>query len=245
MRAWQAPAHGVRHARRWAATMVVLLVAVVTGGLIATVAVVTAVAEVDAEAGVAPFPGHAGRSAGIPSGSLPRPVPVEPPIAVVPRGEPIRILIPSIDVDADLVPLGLRSDGAMEVPDFGLAGWYSRGPRPGHPGPAVIAAHVDSYAGPDVFFRLRELVADDQVHIIYDSGDRVTFVVTWSERTPKEALPVASMWPTTNERLLALITCGGTFDRNARSYRDNVVVYTTPQDLTSATRTPEGASGMR
>jgi hypothetical protein len=240
MRAWQAPAHGVRHARRWAATMVVLLVAVVTGGVIATVTVATAFEGVDAAAGVAALPG----------GSLLPPVPAEPPsvaapLPAVPLGEPIRVLIPSIDVDADLVPLGLRSDRAMEVPDFGLAGWYARGPRPGHPGPAVLAAHVDSRAGPDVFFRLRELVAGDRVHVIYDSGDRVTFVVTWSERTPKEALPIASMWPTTNERLLALITCGGTFDQNARSYRDNVVVYTMPLDLAGAAGTAEGPSGMR
>jgi len=250
MRAWQAPAHGVRHARRWAATMAVLLVAVMTGGLIAMVTLVTAVAGVDAEAVGAALPGHTGPSAGVFGRALLPSVPAEPPsgpapLPAAPRGEPIRVLIPSIDVDADLVPLGLRSDRAMEVPDFGLAGWYSRGPRPGHPGPAVLAAHVDSRAGPDVFFRLRELVAGDHVHVIFDSGDHVTFVVTWSERTPKEALPVASMWSTTDARLLALITCGGTFDETARSYRDNVVVYTTPLDLASALGTAEGTSGLR
>jgi len=245
MRAWQSPAHGVRHARRWAATMVVLLVAVLTGGLIATVVVVTAVAGVDADAGVAAIPERTGTSAAVPGGSLLAPVPPEAPIGsaalpAVPRGEPIRVLIPAIDVDADLVPLGLRSDRAMEVPDFGLAGWYAQGPKPGHPGPAVIVAHVDSRAGPDVFFRLRELVAGDRVHVVYDSGDRRTFVVTWSERTPKDALPVASIWPTTSDRLLALITCGGTFDQSARSYEDNVVVYTTPLDLSGPDGTAEG-----
>ncbi len=48
-----------------------------------------------------------------------------------------------------------------------------------------------------------------------------------SEQTPKDALPVDTIWPVTNDRLLALITCGGDFDRSVRHYRDNIVVYTT------------------
>jgi sortase (surface protein transpeptidase) len=145
-----------------------------------------------------------------------------------PRGEPVRVLIPVIDVDVDLVRVGLRADGAMQVPDFGLAGWYTEGPKPGHTGPAAIVAHVDSWVGPDVFFELRDLVAGDRVHVVYDSGDRVTFVVDSSEQTPKDELPVDSIWPDTNERRLTLITCGGEFDRSVRHYRDNVIVYASP-----------------
>ena len=137
-------------------------------------------------------------------------------------------MIPAIAVDVRLVRLGLRPDRAMEVPDFGLAGWYAEGPMPGHPGPAVIAAHVDSHTGPDVFINLHRLVAGDLGHVLYDSGDRATFAVSWSERTPKDALPVASIWPVTRERLLTVITCGGSFDPSRRQYRDNVIVYALP-----------------
>jgi LPXTG-site transpeptidase (sortase) family protein len=158
----------------------------------------------------------------------PEPEPEPEPEPAVPEGEPLRVTIPAIDVDADLVELGLEPDGAMEVPDFGLAGWYAEGPRPGHPGPAAIAAHVDSRAGPDVFYRLRELEEGDEVHVRYDSGDEVTFVVESSERLPKDELPGDQIWPVTNERLLTLITCGGEFDRDVRHYRDNIIVYTTP-----------------
>jgi sortase (surface protein transpeptidase) len=150
----------------------------------------------------------------------------EPEVVPVPDGTPVRVLVPSIDVDADLVGVGLEPDGAMAVPDFGLAGWYTEGPPPGHPGPAAIAAHVDSRAGPDVFYRLREVQEGDEVTVVYDSGDEVTFVVTGSEQTDKDELPGDRIWPVTSERLLALITCGGDFDRSVRSYRDNIVVYT-------------------
>jgi sortase (surface protein transpeptidase) len=242
--AWQAPAFGVRHARQRAASLVVLVVAALTIGLIAVVTAVAAAVpesvphDEDAAQRSRPVATVPSRSPAAPSGQHAAP-------SAVPRGEPTRVLIPAIEVDAALVPLGLRPDRAMEVPAFGLAGWYARGPRPGHPGPAVLAAHVDSRVGPDVFFRLRDLVVGDLVHVIYDSGDRVTFVVTWSEQTPKEALPVASIWPLTGDRLLALITCGGTFDRDARSYRDNVVVYTTPLGLVAPGGTVAGSSGTR
>ena len=146
---------------------------------------------------------------------------------VDPRGEPTRVVIPAIDVDVELVRLGLEADGSMQVPDFGLAGWYTEGPEPGRAGPAVIAAHVDSRAGPDVFYRLGDLTVGDEIQVFYDSGDDVTFRVDSSEQTPKDELPVSTIWPATNDRLLTLITCGGEFDRTVRHYDDNVIVYTT------------------
>ncbi len=140
-------------------------------------------------------------------------------------GDPLRITIPAIDVDAALVPVGLKDDGAMQTPDFGLAAWYSPGPRPGEPGPAVVVAHVDSKAnGPDVFFRLRELAAGDEVVVHYRTKT-VTFVVTGKEQAPKTALPAHRIWNGATTPVLRLITCGGAFDRAARSYLDNVIVY--------------------
>jgi hypothetical protein len=162
--------------------------------------------------------------------SVTRPRPDEPaaPVAPLPQGAPANVRIPALGVDAALVPLGLEADGSMQMPDFGLAGWYAEGPRPGHPGPAVVAAHVDSWAGPDVFYRLRELSPGDEVVVSYDTGDEAVFEVVSSERLPKEELPGDRIWPVTADPLLTLITCGGDFDRSIRSYRDNVIVYTRP-----------------
>jgi sortase (surface protein transpeptidase) len=139
--------------------------------------------------------------------------------------KPVRVVIPAIDVDADLVALGLNDDGSMEVPDFGLAGWYEPGPRPGEPGPAVIAAHVDSVRGPDVFFRLRDLAMGDKVTVEYADGSDTTFVVKNSEQQLKEDLPVERIWNPTDHPVLRLITCGGEFDASARSYLSNLIVY--------------------
>lgn len=144
------------------------------------------------------------------------------------RGLPTRITIPAIDVDATLVGVGLLPDGALRIPDFGLAGWYDEGPLPGEPGPAVVVAHVDSKAnGPDVFYRLRELGPGDEVTVHYTHG-RSAFVVTGKEQAAKTELPVERIWNDTDEPVLRLITCGGAFDGSARSYVDNVIVYANP-----------------
>jgi Sortase domain len=140
---------------------------------------------------------------------------------------PVTVEIPAIRVDAELVGLGLARDGAMEVPDFGLAGWYTEGPPPGAPGPAVIAAHVDSRDGPDVFYELYRLQPGDAVDVHRADGSTASFVVVTIEQHPKDELPVDRIWAASTGAELTLITCGGVFDRAAGHYADNVIVYTT------------------
>jgi hypothetical protein len=179
-----------------------------------------------------PEPGAAPRIAQDPHDDIqPRPVAIpaiDREASGYPQGDPVRVIVPAIGVDARLVRLGLNPDRSMEVPDFGLAGWYAEGPKPGHPGPAVIAAHVNSRAGPDVFYRLRELQPGHEVRVVFDSGDEVTFVVDSREQVPKDHLPADRIWPVTNDRMLTLITCGGEFDTAVRRHRDNVIVYSSP-----------------
>ncbi len=140
-------------------------------------------------------------------------------------GAPLRVTIPAIGVDADLVGVGLKPDGAMQTPEFGHAAWYQPGPRPGDAGPAVLVAHVDSKAnGPDVFYRLRDLAPGDEVTVHYRDTTK-TFAVTGKEQTAKTALPADRIWNATTAPVLRLITCGGAFDRTARSYLDNIIVY--------------------
>lgn len=148
-----------------------------------------------------------------------------PPPALAAVADPAAVTIPAIGVDAALVGLGLQPDGAMQVPDFGLAGWYAQGPLPGAPGPAVLVGHVDSKSGPDVFYRLRELVAGDQVIVRDAAGAEHAFTVQRVDQVDKDALPVDEIWNATAEPVLRLITCGGSFDRASGHYRDNVIVY--------------------
>jgi sortase (surface protein transpeptidase) len=138
---------------------------------------------------------------------------------------PVRIRIPAIGVSAAVVRLGLNRDGTLQVPaDFGVTGWFTGGPAPGETGPAVIAGHIDSRRGPAVFYRLHALRPGDLVAVERTDGTTVQFAVQDTAQYPKRAFPTEAVFGPSPDPLLRLITCGGTFDRSRRSYRDNVVV---------------------
>jgi hypothetical protein len=139
---------------------------------------------------------------------------------------PVEVRIPAIDVRARVIDLGLNSDGTLEVPEsFDEAGWWTGGAEPGADGPAVVVGHVDSRAGPGVFYRLREVVTGDRIELQGKRGRVVRFTVDRVERHPKNDFPTAAVYGATTQPTLRLITCGGAFDRSARSYVDNVIVY--------------------
>ena len=147
-----------------------------------------------------------------------------PPI-VHPVNDPARIVIPAIEVDAPVVPVGLLPDGDMETPKTGYVGWYSLGPAPGELGPAVMLAHVDSRRNPDVFYRLKELSFGDEILVYGATGEPAVFVVESVEEELKIALPRDRIWSYNPEALIRLITCGGEWDRRTRHYLSNVIVY--------------------
>jgi sortase (surface protein transpeptidase) len=143
---------------------------------------------------------------------------------------PDRVIIPVIGVDASLIPLGLNSDGTVEVPSLDDpldAGWYHYGPAPGEIGPAVVLGHVDSRREAGVFYRLHDLRPGDTAEIGRSDGSRLAFVVTRIEQAPKTSFPTQSVYGDTPDPELRLVTCGGSFDRAHSSYRDNIIVFAT------------------
>lgn len=157
----------------------------------------------------------------------PPPVPVptfgaaDPPVA-----PPTRIEIPAIGAAGDLVALGLNPDGTLAVPPVttpGVPSWYKLGPRPGQIGPAVVAGHVDGGGQPGIFADLDQLAPGDPVLIDRADGTRVTFTVTGVEQYPKDQFPTGKVYGDSARPELKLITCGGSFDEAADSYRDNIV----------------------
>lgn len=167
-----------------------------------------------------------------PTAAGPTPTPAtEPaaptPITAVGNIRPLALRIPAIGVSVRLISLGLNPDGTVEVPtDYQQAGWFQHGPTPGDTGSAVVLGHVDSHEGPAVFFRLHTLRPGDQVEIVLTNNATVHFVVTHLATYPKEEFPGQDVYGSHGYSALQLVTCGGVFDTNLRSYRSNVVVYT-------------------
>lgn len=143
-----------------------------------------------------------------------------------PVSRPAALTIPAIGVQTSLVKLGLTATGALQVPpSTSVAGWYTGSPRPGAVGSAVIAGHIDSTAGPGVFFRLSSLHPGDRVYVRRADGTLAVFKVTAVHRYAKDSFPTAAVYGPVPDAELRLITCGGTFDYATRSYLSNTVVY--------------------
>jgi sortase (surface protein transpeptidase) len=143
--------------------------------------------------------------------------------------EPVRLRVPALGIDAPLTHLGVAPDQTIEVPaDFAVPGWFDQGPRPGQPGPAVILGHVDSKAGPAVFYRLNRLPVGAVVFVDRADGSTVDFRVRGMQHVAKTAFPTDLVYAPTLEPSLRLVTCGGPFDHTRSSYLDNVIVYADP-----------------
>lgn len=140
--------------------------------------------------------------------------------------KPVRIEIPAIDVDVECMDVNITAE-EVEVPDFGLAGWWVQTRKPGEIGPAVIGGHVDTKEGPDVFFRLKDMRPGDEVIVTDEAGESRTFTATDEPlQVDKQERPPEVFGFTEGKPQLRLITCGGEFNPTIGHYTDNIVVFT-------------------
>jgi sortase (surface protein transpeptidase) len=152
----------------------------------------------------------------------------------LPPSKPKRIKVPAVKINAPVIPVGIRPDGAIEVPPLSKVyqvGWYANGPTPGENGPAVLVGHVDSKKGPGAFFKLGALRPGTTVQITRADGTAPKFRVYRIQRVAKDEFPTRAVYGDGEDERghgrpeLRLITCGGAFDRARGHYVDNIIVY--------------------
>ncbi len=152
-----------------------------------------------------------------------KPVVKKAPVQPVRTSPPVRLSVGPLQIDTDLVPLGLTGSGQIEAPkEYDRAGWFTQGPLPGEIGAAVIAGHVDSSSGPAVFYHLSSLKPGAEIVVERKDGSTATFRVDRLAVYSKDNFPTVEVYAT-NGRELRLITCGGAFSDG--DYQDNVVVF--------------------
>lgn len=198
---------------------------------VALTAVLLAACTPISEAGSPPEASGIGPGASAPP-SAPTPqvsVPVAPatPAPVEQAPVPERLTIASLGVDMPVSAVGVQEDGSMEIPERPqIAGWYEYGPAPGDPeGTTVLAAHVDDREyGVGPLAKLRDATAGDVVSVTDADGTTTQYVTESVTSIPRAQLPVDDLFTRTGPRSLALITCGGRFDEQTRTYSDNVVL---------------------
>lgn len=144
---------------------------------------------------------------------------------------PVAVAVPALGLGAQVDPVGVQPDGSMTVPaDPDRVGWYRFGPAPGAAhGSAVLAGHVDTARdGPGAFAALVDIEVGQDVLVTMDDGAVVTYRVEGRESVVKRELPVDVLFARDGPARLTLITCGGPFQPELRSYRDNLVVTAVP-----------------
>jgi hypothetical protein len=162
-----------------------------------------------------------------PSPARPAPAPPAPP-AVTPA--PAALTLPGGGDPVPVLPIGTLRSGALALPEQpSELGWYAAGAVPGSPaGSAVIAGHVDSAvygAGP--LRELFDLGLGDRIVVTDEAGAAHVYHVTSRTTYRKRDLP-RDVFRVDGPAQLALITCGGAFDRDTGNYEDNVVVVAAP-----------------
>jgi hypothetical protein len=148
---------------------------------------------------------------------------------VLHRSPPVSVDIPAIGVQSTLLDLGRNRDGTMAVPNLvtsaGEAAWYKYSVTPGQVGTAVIEGHVDSYAGPAVFFRLGALRPGNHIKVTLADGITADFRVTGVREYAKDEYPANTIYAPADYAALRVITCGGDFDAATGHYLNSVVVF--------------------
>jgi hypothetical protein len=169
-----------------------------------------------------------------PAPSTPAPAPSTPPTAaaepaVLPWSEPVVLEIPAIGVRTELLKLGLRENGSLEVPqDSGSgapASWYNGSPTPGERGPSVMLGHVNSPSGRGgVFADLRKLTPGAEINVSRTDGSTAVFTVDRGALYSKNDFPTLEVYGNTAGSELRLITCDG-YDPATGLFDDNYVIY--------------------
>jgi len=152
------------------------------------------------------------------------PLDVQP--ATGPR--PVGVRVGNLSLEASVVPVGVDAEKQLDVPAADLVGWYQYSPTPGDAGVTVLAAHVDYGGEQGAFFNLHQIEIGEIFEVELEDGTVKQYEVTANSTYNKVDLPDEELFRKDGEPALQLVTCGGTFDPEARSYEANVVVSAVP-----------------
>ena len=159
-----------------------------------------------------------------------RGVKIAVPVRKVHRAAPVTVRIERLGISSTLVDLRIKPNGALQVPaDYQRVGWYVGSAHPGDPGPTVLVGHVDSYKGPAVFYKLRQLHPGDVITVGRADKTQARFVVQRVLTVPKKSFPTRLVYVGDGRPSLRLVTCGGAFDRKSGHYLENTVVLAVPE----------------
>lgn len=140
---------------------------------------------------------------------------------------PVRIKIPSININAPIESVGFTIDGAVDTPKGPInAAWFNQWPRPGEKGSSIITGHSGWKNGiPAVFDNLYKLQKGDKIYIEDQKGTIVAFIVREIKKYKPTEDAVDVFESSDGLAHLNLITCTGIWDSLQKSRSDRLVVF--------------------
>ncbi len=138
---------------------------------------------------------------------------------------PVRIEIPSIQVQAVIEKVGLDSKGNMDVPkEDENVGWYELGYKPGEEGSAVVAGHFDTKTGdPAVFYSLSKVQPNDEIIITDETQTTHRYLIQNAQIYNFDEVPLEEIFAS-SKPVLRLITCDGVYDGVTNDYSKRLIV---------------------
>lgn len=151
-----------------------------------------------------------------------------------PITQPVRLVIPKINVNTAVESVAHDAKGNMDVPkDVANVAWYNPGAKPGQKGKAVLAGHFDDPNGaPAVFYNLDNLEPGDSLEVFDENNKKYIFTVTAKESYPVDEFPIPTVFGESDVPMLNLITCEGTFNKSAATYSHRLVVFSELKEIT-------------
>lgn len=147
-------------------------------------------------------------------------------ISTATAGEPSRISLPSIGAEGLVQKVGIDQHQAVAAPtNVHLAGWYVNSLKPGDAGLSVIDGHVDGRTERGIFYNLKKLKPNDIFTVTFGDGVEKQFVVKSLKQVSTADTPDAlfAQDPSITNQL-NLITCGGSFNQQTRTYDQRTIV---------------------
>lgn len=139
---------------------------------------------------------------------------------------PSLLTIPSLKIAAPFELLGIKSDHTIQVPkDYMSVGWFVYGAKPGEIGTSVIIGHLDSPKGRAIFADLSKIKIGEKIVIQRTDGSIVTYIVESTAKYSQDNFPTNEIYSPVAYAGIRLITCSGTYNKNAKHYSDNFVVF--------------------
>ncbi len=141
-------------------------------------------------------------------------------------GNPVRIIISAVGIDAQVEPVGVASDGSLETPKtWKTAGWYEEGAETGQPGNLLINAHYDDNFGrPAAFWQLKNVSLDDKVTVVDSYERRYEYKVISYDLVSINDPNRTDVFKSDESAKITLITCGGVWIPGKATYDKRLVI---------------------